>query len=293
MRGEAESENGRSSREKAPEGRTVFEAVPGRNRVMGDSAEFQKLSALEARLAAALERISRGLAERQDAADPGAESERAAEIAAMRAAAETQARSHQEAMASLQDELRIAQGASTEASERIAELEEVIAGLQAERDAAKAAEAAAASRIAELEQSASETDEDAASKAELEREITILKRRVERARTERDEALAARDAARDAAEELAASGGGDADAPALRAELRGLQATLDALSSELAGLRSGAGGAEGINRALEAQVTALLEARSAEAAELVRIAEGLSAALAASHGDPLGEAEHA
>jgi hypothetical protein len=66
---------------------------------------------------------------------------------------------------------------------------------------------------------------------------------------------------------------------ALRAELRGLRATVDQVSSGLDELRSVANGdGDAINRVLEAQVAALTQARKAEAAELGRILSDLMAA---------------
>jgi multidrug efflux pump subunit AcrA (membrane-fusion protein) len=110
----------------------------------------------------------------------------------------------------------------------------------------------------------------------------VLRRRVERARAERDAAIEARDSAQDLADELSEAAGAlpEDRVLALRAELRGLRATVDQLSSGLDELRSVAkgDGVDGINRVLEAQVAALTQARKAEAAELGRILSDLMAA---------------
>jgi phage tail sheath gpL-like len=105
---------------------------------------------------------------------------------------------------------------------------------------------------------------------------------VDRARAERDAAIEARDTAQDLADELSEAGDATPDQRvlALRAELRGLRATVDQVSAGLDELRSVANGDGGdaINRVLEAQVAALTQARKAEAAELGRILSDLVAA---------------
>jgi hypothetical protein len=80
--------------------------------------------------------------------------------------------------------------------------------------------------------------------APAEADLAVLKRRVERARAERDAAIEARDSAQDLADELSEAGGATPDERvlALRAELRGLRATVDQLSSGLDELRSVANG---------------------------------------------------
>jgi hypothetical protein len=111
--------------------------------------------------------------------------------------------------------------------------------------------------------------------------VAVLKRRVERARADRDAAIEARDSAQDLADELSEAGAATPEdrVLALRAELRGLRATVDQMSSGLDELRSVANGdGDGVNRVLEAQVAALTEARKAEAAELGRILSDLMAA---------------
>jgi len=110
-----------------------------------------------------------------------------------------------------------------------------------------------------------------------------------------DSAGAGRDAAgggggegQDLAEEWAEQGGGRADARVqeLRAEVSGLRAALDQMSSgldELRNVSAGGAGADGVNRVLEAQVLALTQARKAEAAELGRILDDLTAEEGAGH----------
>jgi chromosome segregation ATPase len=265
----------------------VTEQDRGGNDTMSDSEEFEKLGALEARLAAAMDRIAKGLAARSG--ETGGD---ARVLAAETAAREAEARASElsERVSALEARLSEAQEALARAESKLAEsssadeaaLEKARAELaerEAERDAALAAQKALESRVAELEATAAVAPEPADPA-----ELAVLKRRVERARAERDEAIEARDRAQDTADELAEAAGAAPDERvlALRSELRGLRGAVDRMSSGLDELRSvamGAGdGAEGINRVLEAQVAALTEARKAEAAELGRILSELMAA---------------
>ena len=258
------------------------------NDTMSDSEEFEKLGALEARLAAAMDRIAKGLATRGAEAG-GAARAQAAETAAREA--EARASKLSERVSALESRLSEAQAALGEAERKLAEaqaapdedavetLRAELAERKAERDAAISARQALEARVAELEAAAAQAAE-AADPAEL----AVLKRRVDRARAERDEAIEARDRAQDTADELAEAAGATPDERvlALRSELRGLRGAVDRMSSGLDELRSvamGSGdGADGINRVLEAQVAALTEARKAEAAELGRILSELMAA---------------
>jgi multidrug efflux pump subunit AcrA (membrane-fusion protein) len=136
-------------------------------------------------------------------------------------------------------------------------------------------------RVAELEAAAAAaatpTDEDA------DAELAVMRRRVERARSERDAAIEARDAVRRTSPMSCRRPPArlpDDRVLALRSELRGLRTTVDQVSSGLDELRSVAkgDGMDGVNRVLEAQVAALTQARKAEAAELGRILSDLMAA---------------
>ncbi|MCU4654767.1 hypothetical protein N8I71_18160 [Roseibacterium sp. SDUM158016] len=273
---------------------------------MGDSAEFEKLGALEARLASALDRIARGLdagavggvgftADGPPVASPASSALAAAEAA--RDEAEARARDlalrvealearlaeTQDALGGAEAKLAESGSAADAGAGRIAELEEHLAAREAQISALTEARDALEARVADLQKAAEETPGDGERIAELEHENGLLKRRVERAREERAEALAARDAAQDLAEELGETSGlePDARALALRAEVRRLKRVVDEMSQGLDEMRAGttmvADGEAGTNgqgaltRALEAQVAALTEARRAEAAELDRI----------------------
>ena len=263
---------------------------------MGDSAEFEKLGALEARLAAAIDRISTSVAARGGDTQTGAPGAALFDAIARAEAAEASGKESEaratelsERVSALETRLAEAQDALSEAEKKLsdggsptdrAELEQArsdLAAREAEKAEAVAARTALEARIAELEAEAKSQR-----KAGDDADLAVMKRRVERARAERDAAIEARDTAQDLADELAEGGAATPDARvlALRAELRGLRATVDQMSSGLDELRSVANGdgADGVNRVLEAQVAALTEARKAEAAELGRILSDLMAA---------------
>jgi chromosome segregation ATPase len=258
----------------------------GGNDTMGDSAEFEKLVALEARLAAAFDRIANGMSSRGDSPGVALFDATARAEAAEAAAKEAEARADElaERVSALETRLAEAQEALSQAEETASDAANGEPGdtaaleqARAETADAVAARTALEARIRELE-AAAETRTAPAEDADL----AVMKRRVERARAERDAAIEARDAAQDLADELSEAGGATPDERvlALRAELRGLRATVDQVSSGLDELRSVAGGegSDAINRVLEAQVAALTEARKAEAAELGRILSDLIAA---------------
>lgn len=216
---------------------------------MGDSAEFEKLGALEARLTAAFERIAKGVEARAAVPDIDAA---LTDAQARVAEAEAKAADLANALEAREGELADLRDALTAAEEKAAAEAEKTAGLQAEIEAAKA-----------------QTPSDAAA----------LQARVDRARAERDAAIAARDAAEDRADELSQGGklSPDERVMALRGEMRRLRNTVDKMSADLDALRSGElSGVEGVNEILQAQVKALKEARRAEAAELERIVALLS-----------------
>jgi chromosome segregation ATPase len=265
---------------------------------MGDSAEFEKLTALETRLAAALDRIAKGLAAQGVAVgDAGASAALRAQVeAAETARAEAEARAGDLAarVAALEGRLGDAQEALAAAeahASRMATLEDSLAARDARIAEMTAAQAELEARIAGLETSAVETGGDAARLEELEHEAGILRRRVERARQERDEMRAARDAAQDLADELSEGSGAEPEPRilALRGEVRRLQSVIDDMSQGLDTLRAAAsGGGDGVDSVLAAQVAALTEARRAEAAELGRILADLGA-----NGTARQEADHA
>jgi chromosome segregation ATPase len=278
---------------------TRIRAGPGIHTDMGDSAEFEKLSALETRLASALDRIAKRIAVRDVAGEVvagdaalDAERSRADAAEAAKAEAEARARELADRVAALEARLGEAQEAQAAAEAklaeppvsneadvaRIADLEGRLSAREADLADLTSARDALVKRVEELEEAAQAQSEERGRADELDREIAVLKRRVERARQERDEARTARDAAQDLADELAEAGGSEPDdrVLALRGELRRLQAAVDELSRGLDALRSGTDDAD-INEALAAQVAALTEARRAEAAELNRILSDLGA----------------
>jgi chromosome segregation ATPase len=248
----------------------------GGNDKMSDSAEFEKLAALEARLAAAIDRIgaaaaaraaepeARARAEAAEAATSDAQA-RAAELSDRVAALEARLAEAQDALS--QAETQLAEAQPSRNDEEIEQLHADLATRETEKAEAVAASTALQTRVTELEARL-----EAQAKAADDADVAVLKRRVERARADRDAAIEARDKAQDLADEMSEAGAATPDerVMALRAELRGLSATVDHMSSGLDELRSVANGDgnDGINRVLEAQVAALTEARKAEAAEL-------------------------
>jgi DNA repair exonuclease SbcCD ATPase subunit len=237
---------------------------------MGETAEFEKLNTLEARLAAALDRIAAGLGSAMPAValeDPGVSS------------------------ASLEDAMIRAETAEA----RVAALEVQMTGLV---DAAKAAAQALTARDAEIAQlqdslaaqspAAADDDADAEAKAEAsaqlaaqEARIADLEARLARLRGERDAALAAQEEARDIAEELQAAAGHHPDdrAMALRAEIKELQVINHRLIKNINRLRGeNATDPSVLNKTLMVELDALRAQRASEAAELERILADLDQA---------------
>jgi len=273
----------------------------GAQATMGDNAEFEKLSTLEARLAAALDRIAVGVGEALTQLPP-------------------------EDPAYTSGALEDAQIRAEAAEARVAELEAWIeaqgtpratgdhAALEAERDAALARAAAldadahdwsraVAQRdetIADLRAALAEAQGDAGSGAapdpeqsgeiaRLTARIADLEGKLARMRAERAEAIAERDEARDIAEELQVAGGMDPDdrAMALRAEVKELRTITERLTKNINRLRGDKAGDPGVlNKSLVVELDALRAARASEAAEIERILADLSRADA-------GEGEHA
>ncbi len=240
---------------------------------MGDNAEFEKLTTLEARLAAALDRIAVGLGESHAAPpieDPGLTSG-ALEDAQIRAeAAEARVAELQQHIAQIEAQ---PQAASDDAA--------TLAALEADR-------ASLSARIAILEAEAAEAVaapepvQDTAMVQKLETRIAELETAVEKARKDRDAAIAERDEARDIAEEMQAASGVTPDDRALelRNELTELRDINERLTKNLSRMRSDqASDPRVLNRALLVELDALKAARASEAAELQRILADLDPAL--------------
>lgn len=234
---------------------------------MGETAEFEKLNTLEARLAAALDRIAAGLGSTMPAMaleDPGVSS------------------------AALEDAVIRAETAEA----RVAALEAQMTGLVEAAKAAAQALTARDAEIAQLQDSlASQTpiaavDDDATAEtaAELAAQtarIADLEARLTRLRGERDAAIAAQEEARDIAEELQAAAGHHPDdrAMALRAEIKELQVINDRLIKNINRLRGeNATDPSVLNKTLVVELDALRAQRASEAAELERILADLDSA---------------
>ena len=258
---------------------------------MGDNAAFEKLSTLEARLAAALDRIAVGLGEAMPAVpleDPAytsgvfedalirAETAEArlaeveARLAAVEAAGGVEGAGVAEALAERDAALERIEALEQEAgtwADALAKREAAIAALGADLDAARAAAG---------------PDLDALERIEtLEAQVADLEGKLARLRAERAEAIAERDEARDIAEELQAAGGMGPDdrAMALRAEVQELRTINERLTKNLGRLRSeNAHDPAVLNRALVVELDALRAARASEAAELERILADLGEA---------------
>lgn len=242
---------------------------------MGDNAEFEKLSTLEARLAAALDRIAVGLGEapaRAPAEDPGITSG-AFEDALIRAETAEARVAELEALLREPAEPQGDDGRLAALEAQVADLGARLSGREAEVAALQAELAAAAAQAA-----------DPAREDELERlgaQVAELETRLARLRAERAEAIAERDEARDIAEELQAAGGMGPDDRnmALRAEVQELRTINERLTKNLARLRGEkATDPTVLNKALVVELDALKAARASEAAELERILADLDRA---------------
>lgn len=256
---------------------------------MSENAEFEKLSTLEARLAAALDRIAVSLGETQalpSPEDPGITSA-AFEDAVIRAeAAEARAVEAEARLADIEAALA-AQADDGDAAGTIAALEAQVAAMAAEHDTLTAQLAERADEIATLQadlDAAAAQAADPAREDEIERltaRVGDLEARVARLRAERSEAIAERDEARDIAEELqAAAGMGPDDRNmALRAEVQQLRVINERLTKNLGRMRSqNASDPALLNKALVVELDALKAARASEAAELERILADLDRA---------------
>ena len=225
---------------------------------MGDSAEFEKLSDIEARLATALDRIADGLAIGAGRGGGSDDPAILAEADAARLEAESRA---------------------TELMERVAALEERLAETQTELTTAQAIEPRDDAELKRLratlaEAQAAATAKDAAleemqaTKDAFDQEKAVLDRRVSRLRSDRD-------AAQDALDEMREGGAADPDARVLelRAALRAMQQQVETLTAEMAKQDSGEATADA---ALRSELDALRALRASEAAELTRIIGDIS-----------------
>jgi hypothetical protein len=249
---------------------------------MGDNAEFEKLTMLEARLAAALDRIAVGMGEVQATApveDPALTSGAFEDLQMRAEAAEAR-------VAELEAQLAEAGGAGDEAdlvAERDAALGRVAAleaAREADRDESHRIIAARDAEIEELRTAiAASEPSDAEDGAEaLRAQIADLEGKVARLRAERAEAYAERDEARDIAEELQAASGVTPDdrAMALRAEVQELRVINERLTKNIERMRSeNATDPKILNKALVVELDALKAIRASEAAELSRILSDL------------------
>lgn len=239
---------------------------------MGDNAEFEKLSVLEARLAAALERISTGVGAlsvqtQMPLDDPGLTSA-AMEEAQMRAD------SAEARVAELEAEL--AQAVPVVEGPDPAD----VAALLEERDALAGQVETLAGRVAELEaEAAASAPADDDTVEILRVRVTDLESRVQRLRAEKSELIDERDDARDIAEELQVSSGMTPDARimGLRGELHEMRVINERLMKNINRLRGENATDPGVlNKALTVELAAMTAARASEAAELDRILSDLS-----------------
>jgi DNA repair exonuclease SbcCD ATPase subunit len=249
---------------------------------MGETAEFEKLNTLEARLAAALDRIAMGLGRVTAPApldDPGLTTAafEDALIRAQRAEARVRELEAQLADAAAQaaqmGDLAALSAERDEIAGTVATQQDEIARLQAALAEAKAAPLAAAPAI---------------DTAPFEARIDDLEARLVRLRAERAEAIAERDEARDIAEELQAAAGHHPEdrAMTLRAEIKELQVINERLIKNINRLRGENATDPGVlNKALVVELDAMRVMRASEAAELERILADLDGAAAGEGAD--------
>jgi chromosome segregation ATPase len=270
---------------------------------MSDSAEFQTLSALEARLASALDRIADGLgplrARRMDDPDmtsavmedalATADAARTAEAVALARVAEMEAKlaaatpvaaaaddTALKDMTAARDALDAARKADADDARRMAKTrDEAVAAAKAELEEARAANADLRDRLSKAQEAATARNPDGTVE-NLSVEFQTLRGRVARLRLERNEARQERDEATDQLDELRAMAGGDDTVDTrvltLRAELRSLQGEAEMAAIHLEQLQATPiTDAAGVNAAMVSELRALRAARAAEAAELARV----------------------
>lgn len=232
---------------------------------MSDPATFEKITALEGRLAVALERISRAVTESAaPASDP-------AELAQLKAELEAETKTRKEIAEQLKAMEAARQADREEAARQTKAAEEKAEKLAAELATAKAAAAQAPANTEGAEAGSSED-------ASLEGELLILRRRAARLREERNEARRERDEARDELDEIATRATGDAIEETARfagflEQMQALKAANASLSDVLEEMRSAAGAPdeELATAGLEAELAALKAERAAEVEELNEI----------------------
>jgi DNA repair exonuclease SbcCD ATPase subunit len=240
---------------------------------MGETAEFEKLNTLEARLAAALDRIAAGLGSAMPAValeDPGLSSASLEDAMIRAETAEARVAALEAQMTGLLDAAKAAAQALTARDAEIAQLQ-----------ASLAAQTPAAAAVDDDDAKAQAAAEAAAQLAAQTARIADLETRLARLRSERDAALAAQEEARDIAEELQAAAGHHPDdrAMALRAEIKELQVINDRLIKNINRLRGeNASDPSVLNKTLVVELDALRAQRASEAAELERILADLDQA---------------
>ena len=282
---------------------------------MSDGAEHETLTMLEARLAAALDKIAKGLDARGDAApaldDPGmtsgafedaetraatAEAE-AADAQARVSALEAQLAETQESLAAAEAEAKSADQSDDSAAAARDDLARQIKSLEAARQADRdefnrtlaARDTAIATLKADLE--AAKTAADAKPDLDDEDSLEAMRVRVKRLRQQRATARAERDEALDLVEELQDRGGtSDTRLTAMRAELVQLRTANADLLDTIDDLRTAAMADTGaLDQAMVDEIAALRAARASEAAELERILADLDTSRGPSRGPSHGK----
>lgn len=232
---------------------------------MSDPATFEKITALEGRLAVALERISQAVTEGSaSASDP-------AELAQIKAELEAETKTRKEIAEQLKAIEAARQADREEAARQSKAANDKAEKLASELEALKSAKAAAPSQDDTAE---SATSADVSSEGEL----LILRRRAARLREERNEARRERDEARDELDEIATRATGDAIEETARVaglleQMQALKAANASLTDVLEEMRSAAGAPdeELATAGLEAELAALKAERAAEVEELNEI----------------------
>ena len=232
---------------------------------MSDPATFEKITALEGRLAVALERISQAVTE------GSAQASDQAELAQIKAELGAETKTRKEIAEQLKAIEAARQADREEAARQSKAADDKAETLAAELEALKSAKAAAPSQADTAE---SATSDDVSSEGEL----LILRRRAARLREERNEARRERDEARDELDEIATRATGDAIEETARVaglleQMQALKAANASLTDVLEEMRSAAGAPdeELATAGLEAELAALKAERAAEVEELNEI----------------------
>lgn len=232
---------------------------------MSDPATFEKITALEGRLAVALERIS------QAVIDGSSASGEPAQVTQLRdqLAAESKTRL---AIFERLKAMEASRQADREEAAREAKLaEEKAEKLAAELEALKSAKAVAPAQAATADSSTNGENS-------FEEELLVLRHRAKRFRKERNQARLERDEARDELDEIAARATGDAVEETARVaglleQMQALKAANASLTDVLEEMRSSDGAAdeELASAGLAAELAALKAERAAEVEELNEI----------------------